>query len=180
MDELLSIPAFSKVFEYNEYKTIQVAYLQYINEGSKIPPKQLLISLLQKYIEFCGISLGYRTIVYDFAWSILEEHPDLWYEDERESGFCVLAHHFKEYIPGYNTSFEKFDVTVMNEAEYIIGGFNLLLENELEYDLKPAFSFAMFTFFKNYEVIDMQELTESIEEHIKKLSQRDSRVARIF
>ncbi|MBK8448709.1 MAG: hypothetical protein IPL42_01260 [Saprospiraceae bacterium] len=73
----------------------------------------------------------YRTIVYDFAWSILEEHPELWYEQEKQNDFCVLANHFKEYIPGYNDSFEKFDVTVLNEAEYIIGGFNLLLENEL-------------------------------------------------
>ena len=116
--QLLSIPAFSKAFEYKEYKDFQSSFLQNINEGSKIPPKQLLISLLQKYIEFCGISLGYRTIVYDFAWSILLEHPELWYEQETQNGLCILADHFKEYIPGYNDSFDKFDVTVLNAVSY--------------------------------------------------------------
>ncbi|MFZ1424929.1 MAG: hypothetical protein WAS55_13995 [Saprospiraceae bacterium] len=162
-EELLSITAFSKVFEYREFKAIQNSFLQHINEGSKIPPKQLLISLLQKYIEFCGISLGYRTIVYDFAWSILEEHPELWYEQEKQDDFCVLANHFKEYIPGYNDSFDKFDVTVLNEGDYLVRGFNILREDIIEPDLKSAYSYAMFTFFKNGDFIEIEEVIEAIE-----------------
>ncbi|MBK6544602.1 MAG: hypothetical protein IPG12_04940 [Saprospiraceae bacterium] len=172
MDDLLSIPAFSKVFEYKKFKAIQNTFLHHINEGSKIPATKLIGLLLQQYIDYCGISLGRRTIFYDFAWSILEEHPELWYEQEKQNDFCVLANHFKEYIPGYNDSFDKFDVTVLNEGDYLVRGFNLLLENELEYDLKPAFSFAMFTFFKNYQFLDLQELTESIEEHLGEIESK--------
>ena len=95
-----------------------------INEGSKIPATKLIGLLLQQYIDYCGISLGRRTIFYDFAWSILEEHPELWYEQEKQNDFCVLANHFKEYIPGYNDSFDKFDVTVLNEGDYLVRGFN--------------------------------------------------------
>lgn len=169
MDRLLAIPAFNKAFEYQQYKDVQESFLQNINKGSEIAPSMLLGLLIHEYCDNCGISLGRRTILYDFAWSVIDEHPELWSVEEIKNGYYLLSDHFKDFCPGYDESYDKFDVAIMNAGEYLVGGFNLLKEDILKPDLKSACSYAMFTFFKNGDFLEIGEVIEAIEFSIEEL-----------
>ena len=69
------------------YKSDLDLFVLYANEGAKVDPKNVLHELLRLHCRFCGVSYGYRTVLYDFAWAVLDINPQFWNDEETENGF---------------------------------------------------------------------------------------------
>jgi hypothetical protein len=64
---------------------------------------------------------------------------------------------------------DEYDITVFEDWQYVLYGLELLIGNDLNEDVKPAYSYAMFTFINNYARIfdvdlDIQQLKENLDE----------------
>ncbi len=102
-------------------------------------------------MENCGISIGARTVAYDFAQAVLTEHAELWNEEEKAENFVSILHHWTEFSTEDLDSFLKYDITGMNIGEYYVLAMSMFLE-DIRKEWVPAFSYATYIFFlKGYD-----------------------------
>ncbi len=149
-EDIFSIPVFKFTFESDKYKPILTDFLNLINRGSEIPNTEIIRALLSEYINNIGISKGYRTVFYDFAWAVLENSPELWNDKEKQSGASQLDVHITDYFPDFQES-DNDDVAILTEDEYLDIGFDILEEGEMDNKLRSGFCYAMYVFIKRWD-----------------------------
>ena len=149
-EEILQIPIIQLVFSREEFKGYLDTFVEDVNKGKDMGVKKLLAILIEEYCKYCGISLGYRTVVFDFANTILSQHHELWSEEEKEDGFVYLFKNFKKFYPEYDDDLDEYDVTCLENWQYIEYSLNLLMDNELGDESKLAFSYAFYIFVKDF------------------------------
>lgn len=92
----------------------------YLGKGAEIEVMEALRLLTEAYIQECGISLGYRTVVYNAAeeWQERLAWMDLPLSEmaRKEPFINLMPHISKEYIP---ERYDKYDITGMSDEEMI-------------------------------------------------------------
>lgn len=92
----------------------------YLGKGAEIEVMKALRLLTEAYIQECGISLGYRTVVYNAAeeWQERLAWMDLPLSEmaRKEPFINLMPHISKEYIP---ERYDKYDITGMSDEEMI-------------------------------------------------------------
>lgn len=92
----------------------------YLGKGAEIEVMEALRLLTEAYIQECGISLGYRTVVYNAAeeWQERLAGMDLPLSEmaRKEPFINLMPHISKEYIP---ERYDKYDITGMSDEEMI-------------------------------------------------------------
>lgn len=92
----------------------------YLGKGAEIEVMEALRLLTEAYIQECGISLGYRTVVYNAAeeWQERLAWMDLPLSEMARKGpfINLMPHISKEYIP---ERYDKYDITGMSDEEMI-------------------------------------------------------------
>lgn len=152
-EEILAIPAFNLVFAKEEFTPYLDTFISDINKGKEQDIKQVLGMLIEEYSNYCGISKGYRTVFYDFAGELLQQHTEFWNEEEKESGYAGLLNHFKDFYTEYDNELDEYDIAVFEDWQYMMYGLELLIGNNLNKEVIPAYSFAMYSFINNYFTI---------------------------
>jgi hypothetical protein len=79
-EEILQIPVLNFCFRSKFYKDYLDSFVQDINTGQHIDVYCIMHYLIKAVINYCGISLTYRTVAYDFAWAVLAANKSLWNE----------------------------------------------------------------------------------------------------
>jgi len=148
-EEILQIPIIGLVFSREEFKGYLETFVEDVNKGKYIDVEKLLAIMIEEYSKYCGISLGYRTVVFDYAYAILDQHHELWSEEEKEKGY-ILALDFKKFYPEYDNALDEYDITRLECWQYIVYSLNLLIDNELGDESKLAFSYAFYNFVKDF------------------------------
>ncbi|MBK8955215.1 MAG: hypothetical protein IPM34_06635 [Saprospiraceae bacterium] len=162
--DILSIPAFKMVFELKKFEHRLAHFVEWTNKGGQLSASHVIKLLLQEYLKYRGISMGRRTVCYDFAWAVLEISPELWSNDEKQSGFCIMGDHLTDYFPDYIESPDD-DVAILNVGEYVSGAFNILDEDIDQDDLRAAFSYAMYVFMNSQDWDDLDSIEVCLEEN---------------
>lgn len=163
-DDLLSVAVLRLGFEYEPYKTNLDSFISYINEGKDADAKKMMHYLISLAVDFCGISKTYRTIAFDLAWSYLQTQPAFWTPEEIEEGMSRLDDHWLEFYPEDDGTFAKYDVIVLNFAEYFVHAMNMLIKDYVADDKKAMFSYAAYSFFKTREFDDSED---ELKEYLK-------------
>lgn len=145
-EQLRTIPAFRIGFASSLYCTYIDEFVAHLNIGIALDVKVVLNQLIAIAVENCGISIGARTVAYDFAQAVLTEHTALWNEEERADNFVSILHHWTEFSTEDLDSFLKYDITGMNIGEYYVLAMSMLLE-DIRKEWVPAFSYATYIFF---------------------------------
>ena len=112
----------------------------------------MLHYLIGQVLKNCSISLGYRTVMYDIAYTVLKEHPEVWNKQERIEGSADLENHWLEFYPEYKGEFDDYDVTYLDFGQYFELAIGLLQNNEIETANKPIFSYAVYLFFRSWGI----------------------------
>ena len=177
-EEILQIPIINLIFSREEFKEYLDTFVKDVNKGKDMGVKKLLALLIEEYCKYCGISLGYRTIVFDFAYAILNQHHELWSEEDKEEGY-ILGFDFKKFYPEYDTVLDEYDITRLECWQYIVYSLNLLIDNELGDESKLAFSYAFYNFVKDFFKRTLLNNTEErIAEELKVISKELDRSKR--
>jgi hypothetical protein len=150
-EQLLTIPAFKIGFASTLYCNYIDKFIANVNIGIAEDVKVVLNQLIAIAVENCGISIGARTVAYDFAQAVLTEHTALWNEEERAENFVCILHHWTEFSTEDLDNFLEYDITGMSIGEYYVLAMSMLLE-DIRKDWIPAFSYATYIFFlKGYD-----------------------------
>jgi len=91
--DILSNSILKKGFENKNYQPYQEIFTADVNRGKDADVKLILHYLIRQIILNCGISPGYRTVLYDVAYAVLKEHPEVWNEQEVQNGYADLENH---------------------------------------------------------------------------------------
>lgn len=106
---------------------------EYVKQGEQCDIMKALTLLTQAYISMCGISLGYRTVIYCAAESWQEKLAWLdlpLSEMARKEPFVHLMPHIsKDYVPEY---YDEYDITGMN-CDELLSACNQMIRNK-EFD----------------------------------------------
>ncbi|MFZ4415007.1 MAG: hypothetical protein ACOYOV_18115 [Bacteroidales bacterium] len=148
-ENLLSIPIFNFGFELKSYKSHLESFLNDINKGRELEVTTIIHDLISLTVGFCGYSKSYRTVSFDFAWAVLDAHPSLWTQVERDRNYCQLSDHWLEFYPECDGTFDNYDVASLEELQYFTFAINMLIDNEIEEEYMPVFSYAIYLFFKD-------------------------------
>lgn len=123
------------------YKSVIDKFYKCINSELEIPFEEQFKYLLKAYCTNCGVSYGYRSVYYDFASTILNEHLN----DE----FADIDDYANKYINDWE-KFKKYDAGMTIEPT-IITAFNMLFNNEVEEKKWVIFCDALNKFIKENE-----------------------------
>ena len=92
-------------------------FCDYLRMGKQMDKRRILYLLVEMYMENCGISITYRSLVYDFAWSVFMEYAkNEQTEFTGEEAFYLIM---SKFHPEYSDE-EYFDYEVLciKENEY--------------------------------------------------------------
>jgi len=142
------------------YKSDLDLFVHYANEGAKIDSKMVLHELLRLHCHYCGLSYTFRTVLYDFAWSVLDINPQFWNEEETENGFSDIGNHETEFYPEFDN--KGYDVATLEYGEYLVTGLNMLKNNDLNKNELPVFCYALFVFFDRWKFKFNKEIISQV------------------
>jgi hypothetical protein len=144
-----SIPFLKTTFESRLYRKLLPVFMDYANQGAIMDVKTGMHDLLELACQYCGISLTYRTVAFDFAWALLSSVPEYWTDEERASVFCDLNDHIQEFYPENNGRFDDYDVAVLSEEDYFSVAVQMIKDREVEAEKLPIFCYAGYLFFED-------------------------------
>jgi len=96
-------------------KSNNEAFIYYAEKGSQMDKQRAIYLLIQRYVCYCGVSAGMRTVVWDAAWTIFSEHEnEIPFETECFSDFEFL----NKINPNYTKEISKeYDIAILYEKE---------------------------------------------------------------
>ncbi len=147
-EQILSIPLFNIGFASTLYRNYLGQFTANVNEGSREDAKVILHHLIDIAVENCGISKGFRTVAYDFAYKVLADNTGLWTEEEKEDKVPDLFNHWLEFYHEDPNDFKEYDIACLTCGQYFLCAMNML-DGEIQEEYIPAFSYAAYIFFKN-------------------------------
>lgn len=166
-EDLLQLSPFRELPTRQPYAQHYDAMVDCIQVAQKVEPAEIIGRLLEKSCYYCGISTTWRTILYTFAEGILCLHKELWNDEELKEERIFLHNHFKRFYPEYKGEFENYDITLLQPAEEWFYSFKMWQDGFVSDDLKPAFSYGMYSNFKLatefFSFVD-EEFLETLEE----------------
>ena len=110
--------------EIREVKTGK--YRDYLEMGKQMDTRRMLTLLVDMFMSYCGVSLGYRTVVYDLGWAVFVQYAAS--EDAEFTGdepFCTAL---SRLHPGYTEEYDEYDVGMLEDKEYPIFCMDILDE----------------------------------------------------
>jgi len=142
------------LFGLEKYRDKQSEFMELVDAGQKLGTIRA-INLLQKMFNYyCEVSMGFRTVAYDFATYVLIQAPELWNDQERKSGMPCLSDHWLEFNPGDEGLINEYDVCALTYHEYLHCFLEILFSTDWELETRQALAYGGFLFLEdsvNYE-----------------------------
>ena len=139
---------FSSIFEND--KNLQEQVISFIQEGFKMDKMKVLQLLIQEYMNLCGVSLGYRTVVFRFAEEIFEQSkekfPDHIREQVKDEPFALVMYLLHA---DYTEEYDKYDITHFEDTDFIIYAIRLL-EEGVDQESSAALCYGMYVFYEKW------------------------------
>ena len=92
--------------------------------------EELILWLLNGFVENCGVSLRMRTFFWDFAWYILDTIPE---------NKLSLNDYFKMKMPVEYEESKSYDISSLEKKQIQRIGLEILAGDEIPENLKSAF-----------------------------------------
>jgi hypothetical protein len=119
-----------------------------INTEVELSPAQIMEWFINKYVSYCGISLGYRTFYWDIAWEYLSRNESLGNdvnEDETE-----MIDYFKLHFPLLFEEYKNYDIGRLETYDYISMGIDEIRTGELPFDIQAVVARYLFLQLEDY------------------------------
>ena len=91
-------------------------YRQYLEKAKEMDKRRMLSLLVDMYMDYCGVSLGYRTVVYDLGWEVFLQYIRCGQtEFTGDEAFCEVMPRFN---PEYTEEYDEYDVWFLDDDKY--------------------------------------------------------------
>jgi hypothetical protein len=54
----------------------QRVFIRHLKVGQTMDKRRIMSLLIDLYIEYCGLSMGYRTVAYDLGWTVFNQYVE--------------------------------------------------------------------------------------------------------
>ena len=120
-------------------------YRDYVEAGKQMDKRQALSLLVGMYMDYCGISMGYRTVVYDLGWATFKKYAEC--EKTEFTGdepFCsVLSRLNQEYAENAE-KYDEYDIAIIDDDDdYLSFCMDILNEHEGDHECCAAICYGM-------------------------------------
>jgi len=100
-------------------------FAQLAEKGQELDLANCISYMIDGFIEYCGVSGGFRTVYYDVGWHLYREYvraeqPSVKWMDN-DAPFCTVMGRFNER---YTSDYDKYDIVPLSAANY----FNICME----------------------------------------------------
>lgn len=155
--EFMNNKIFSYIFVNEQYMEKLDEFIIAVNSGKTMAAEKLLYIMSHSYCRNCSISIGYRTVYYDFSSYYLSTKPELWNDEDKDTDpeFIVFGKYIKRFYPEYANELEIYDVCFMEEWKYIEIALDLYFNEISDEDEKAAFAYCFYLCCNTY--IDCEE-----------------------
>lgn len=143
-EDILSIPNMNIFFAKEEYKNKLNEYVQLINNAQNLDPQLIHKTLVLEYYNYSGKNIGYRTALYYFADTFLNEHEELWNEEDKERGIPDLMYYFNLYYTEDKERAADYEICRMDKMDFLTYGFGLIDEQTTDENLKAILSYVIY------------------------------------
>jgi tetratricopeptide (TPR) repeat protein len=118
------------------------AFIRGVAEGKQMDKHRIMYLLIERYMEFCGFSLGYRTVVYDMGWAVFNQ-----YVKEGKSNFtgkesfCTVMGTIN---PNYTSEYDEYDIAIISKksnVEYAM----VLYEETGDKEMRAVLCYGLFS-----------------------------------
>jgi hypothetical protein len=89
---------------------------RYADLGKQMDKRHILSLLIDMYMDYCGISLSYRTVVYDCAWAVFKQYAKN--EPSEFSGDEYFCEVMGQINPDYTEEYDKYDIGIVESERY--------------------------------------------------------------
>lgn len=92
-------------------------FRNYLEMGKEMDKRHMLSWFVDMYIDYCGVSRGYRTVVYDLGWAVFIQYTENEHtEFTGKEAFCDVM---KKLNPGYTEEYDKYDICLLDKEDYL-------------------------------------------------------------
>lgn len=147
-------------FSYSAFSPLLPNFMLEVNKGADLEPAYMVQELLKLYVQYGKGSAGYRTILFDFAWAVYEQQPELWSDEEREEGFSDLAARCNEIYPDLDPEMADLDVLSFSYGQYFAVGIDFCFNSKIDQSIRPLICRSMFIFFERWSFQYNEEILE--------------------
>lgn len=157
----------SLAFSYRPFKDLLSDFILQANKAIDLDPTFMIRELLRSYVKYGKGSAGYRTMLFDFAWAVYEQHPELWSDEEREEGFSDLAARCTDIYPEMDPEMADLDVFPFGYGQYFAVGIDFCFNARIDDDIRPLICRSMYIFFERWSFQYNEEILEETTEELK-------------
>lgn len=157
----------SLAFSYKPFEDLLPDFILQANKAVDLDPSLMIRELLRSYVKYGKGSAGYRTMLFDLAWAVYEQHPELWSDEEREEGFSDLAARCTELYPDMDPEMADLDVLMFSYGQYFAVGIDFCFNARLDDPIRPLICRSMYIFFERWSFQYNEEIMEETQVDIE-------------
>jgi hypothetical protein len=102
---------------FNRYPEKQDAFIHCVDRGREMDKLCVMSLLTDRYMDFCSVSLGYRTVVYDMGWVVFDEYVKEGAGDfTGDESFCEVM---GKINPRYTGKYDEYDVGLLPDEKTV-------------------------------------------------------------
>jgi predicted esterase YcpF (UPF0227 family) len=117
------------------------AFIRGVDEGKQMDKLRVMSLLIDRYMDFCGISLGGRTVMYNMGESVFAEYVKEGKSNfTGEESFCEIMGIIN---PNYTSEYDKYDIWVL-EDEHIVEAAMDMYEEERNGEMRSVLCYGLF------------------------------------
>jgi hypothetical protein len=111
---------------FNRRPEMLDTFIRYVNRGREMDKLYVMSLLIDQYMGYCHVSLGYRTVVYDMGWAVFNEYVKEGTNDfTGDESFCEVM---GKINPAYTSEYDECDVWFLSNEKTIEYAMNLYEE----------------------------------------------------
>ncbi len=132
----------------DEHPFLSVSYFHVLlNNKIELSPEQIMEWFINQYVNYCGISVGYRTFYCDIASEFLGRNESLWMDinDDEPSMIDYFRYHFPDLFDKY----KSYDVGILETEDYISMGIDEIRTGELPIDIQSVVARYLFLYLED-------------------------------
>ena len=120
---------------------------EYLEKGKQMDKRRILFLLVDMYMEYCGISAAYRTVVYDLGWEVFRQYASS--EQTEFTGEEAFYTVMSRLNPEYTEEYDEYDIILLEDKNYPTYCMDILAEHDYDAEKCAAICYGLYCMMLN-------------------------------
>jgi len=113
----------------------------FVEKGKQMEHRRILYLLVDMYMGYCGVSKGYRTVVYDLGWAVFHKYAES--EETEFTGDETYSSVMPRLHPEYTKEYDEYDIAIIDDEKIPSFCMDILGEHDGDHEKCAAICYGM-------------------------------------